>query len=123
MNSRLIKILDPNFKFDDDRGSLVQLVREGYSQFNIIFSKKDVLRGNHYHKYNKEAFYVINGKLKLTVSKDDVVEEHIFSKGDMFEVEPYVNHSFFYLEDTLLASMYSDGVELSDGTKDIWSDK
>ena len=117
----MIEILTPNFEYEDDRGKLVQLVREGFSQFNIIFSKAGVSRGNHYHKENQEAFYVISGQLALTAEKEGQVERYTFTKGDMFLVPPFVKHSFFYETDTLLASMYSNGVECSDGTKDIFT--
>ena len=43
-------------------------------------------------------------------------------KGDMFLVPPYVFHTFEYRENTLLVSMYSDGVELSETEKDIWTE-
>ena len=46
----LIQLMQPDFIFDDERGSLRQLVHEGYSQFNIVFSKKGVFRGDHYHR-------------------------------------------------------------------------
>lgn len=118
----LINILTPNFEFEDDRGKLVQLVREGYKQYNVIFSKENVERGNHYHKENNEAFYVITGKIVLKVEKDGISEEYEFSTGDMFEIPPYVVHSFYYIEDTWLASMYSNGVELADGKKDIYTE-
>ena len=118
----MIQILTPNFEFSDERGKLTQLVREGFSQFNIIFSKKDVLRGNHYHKENKEAFFVISGKFELTASLNGEEKTYIFEEGDMFLVPPFVNHSFYYLEDTLLASMYDIGVENPDGTKDIFTE-
>lgn len=116
----IINIIKPDFYFEDERGTLVQLVREGYKQINVIFSNKGVLRGNHFHKINKEAFYIISGKVKVSAEKGDIKEETIFSNGDMFEFEPNVNHSFEYLEDTWLVSMYSLGVELSDGRKDIY---
>ena len=51
----LIEILKPDFVFEDERGKLTQLVHDGYRQMNIIFSKKDVLRGNHYHKENRRT--------------------------------------------------------------------
>lgn len=117
----LIKIIEPDFKFKDERGDLVQLTRTGFKQFNYIFSKKDVIRGNHYHKKNNEAFYVISGKFTLNVKKDDIEETYTFKTGDMFLVPPFVIHSFIYLEDTLLNSMYDLGVENEDGTKDIYS--
>lgn len=117
----MIQILKPNFEFEDERGTLTQLVREGFSQFNIIFSKAGVSRGNHYHKENQEAFYVILGRLVLTAKKEGKTERYTFSQGDMFLVPPFVKHSFFYETDTLLASMYSNGVERPDGTKDIFT--
>ena len=119
----LIEILKPNYVFVDERGSLTQLVREGFSQYNIIFSHKGVLRGNHYHKVNREAFYVITGELKLSVSRGGVKEEYVFRAGDMFLLPPYVMHSFYYTEDTWLASMYDLGVERPYGTKDIFTEE
>lgn len=118
----LIELMKPDFIFDDERGSLRQLVHQGYSQFNIVFSKKGVFRGDHYHKENKEVFYVINGSFELAASKDGVVENYTFKEGDMFLVPPYVMHSFNYKEDSLLAAMYDLGVEHEDGTKDIYTE-
>ena len=115
----LIENIKPNFEFRDERGSLVQLVREGYKQFNVITSKKGVLRGNHYHRHNREAFYVVSGKFRLDAFLGDERESHEYSAGDMFVIPPMVVHSFSYLEDTLLVSMYSEGVEEKDGSKDI----
>ena len=116
----LIELLKPNFSFKDERGSLVQLVRKGYNQVNVIFSKKNVLRGFHFHKENNEAFYIISGSLRLSVSKDGVYEDYTFKAGDMFLIPPFVDHSFLFLEDTLKVSMYDIGVEKKDGTKDIF---
>ena len=123
----LINILKIDFEFNDDRGSLVQLVHEGYKQVNYIISKGGIVRGNHYHRYNTEAFYVIRGKFKLKVQAiiDGIaspdIEEHIFESGDIFSIPAYINHSFEYIEDTELISMYSDGVERPDGSKDLWN--
>lgn len=118
----MIEIVKPDFKYQDERGSLTQLVHEGFRQFNIIFSKKGVLRGDHYHKQNREAFFVISGSFELTVKTRYKQEMYRFKMGDMFLVPPYVLHSFYYLEDTLIASMYDIGVEYPDGSKDIWTD-
>ena len=120
----LIKIITPNFQYEDLRGRLVQLVRTGYCQVNIIESVAGATRGGHYHIQNREAFYVIGGKLKLTVWHLNVgtqKEEYEFSENAMFEIEPYTIHSFEFIEPTMLVSMYSMGVELADGTKDIYT--
>lgn len=116
----LVKILMPDFEFSDERGQLVQLIHEGFTQFNVIYSIKGTVRGNHYHKINREAFYIISGKLALELEKDGQREKHIFQAGDMFGVDPFVMHSFYYSEDTWLASMYDIGVELKNGGKDIY---
>lgn len=117
----MIKILQPDFCFEDDRGNLVQLVHEGYQQYNILFSKKGAERGSHYHKQNDEAFYVIMGTLHLKVMDQEEKEEtYIFQTGEMFMIPSFVTHSFSYDEDTFLASMYSNGVVNKDGTKDIY---
>ena len=41
----LIEIIKPDFVYEDQRGSLTQLVREGYSQVNVIASKGQCVRG------------------------------------------------------------------------------
>lgn len=118
----LIKLTKPDFIFENSAGSLKQLIRAGYKQVNVIFSNSGSIRGGHYHKLNDEAFYVINGAFKLSVSKEGMREEYEFKEGDMFIIPPMVSHTFEYTEDTLLVSMYSRGVELDDGTKDIITD-
>ena len=114
----MLKIIETDFHFEDERGTIDQLIHDGYKQINVITSKKGVVRGNHYHKLNNEAFYIVSGELKLTVG-NDVFK---FKTGDFFGIEPYDMHSFEYLKDTILVSMYSIGVELPDGTKDMYTE-
>ena len=118
----LIKFLEPNFIFVDERGLLIQLVRDGFKQVNYITAKKNNIRGGHFHKFNREAFFVISGKFDLDLSdlENEVQEKHTISAGEFFEIQPNVLHSFKFLEETQLISMYSSGVELKDGSKDIF---
>ena len=119
----LITYMEPDFRFENDSGLLIQLVRDGWKQFNVIFSKGGSIRGGHYHKYNSEAFYIISGSFKLKVWKEgEPAEEYLIRSGDMFRIDAYVFHTFEYLEDTHLVSMYSNGVELDENTKDIWTE-
>ena len=114
----MLKIKKTDFEFTDARGSIVQLIHGGYQQLNVITSKKGVVRGGHYHKQNEEAFYVISGSLEVAVNGDS----HRFAAGEFFGIEANDMHSFTFLEDTVLVSMYSNGVELEDGTKDIFTE-
>lgn len=121
MENKLVTILKPDFKFDDQRGSLVQLVHKGYKQFNVVTTHAGVFRGGHYHKLNREAFYVISGEFQLLLDKDGIHEEYTFKTGDMFEIEPYVLHGFNYVQESTLAAMYDIGVELPDGGLDSYT--
>lgn len=115
----LIDYLKPDFEFTDERGSLTQLVREGYSQINVVSSKAGVVRGGHYHVLNTEVFYVVSGTFALDVFLDGVREHYEMKQGDFFRVPPMTVHSFSYYEDTVLIGMYDRGVELENGKKDI----
>lgn len=117
----LIELLQPDFRFQDERGTLTQLVRAGFNQINVIESKSGALRGGHLHRQNREAFYIVHGSVTFTASDDNHEETYTFSDGDMFAVPPCVKHSFLFQTDTLLVSMYDQGVELPDGNKDIFA--
>ncbi len=121
----LIEVIKPDFEFTDNRGSLKQLVHKGWNQVNYITSVAGALRGNHYHKENVEAFYVISGEFKLIAESLDGKEheEYIMKAGDFFTVKPFVNHSFEYITNTQMISFYNKGVEGVGGTKDIFTPK
>lgn len=117
----LIEKLSPDFTFTDDRGTLTQIVSGGWGQINAVFTKAGAVRGRfHYHKENKEAFFMISGKVRVRAELDGEKEEYVFGAGDMFLINEYVRHDFMYLEDTYLVGMYSGCVERPDGTKDIY---
>ena len=119
--NEMIEILTPNFNHIDERGTLTQLVREGYKQVNVVTSKAGAKRGGHYHKINRETFYIIKGKIQVTVRLGDEEQIHYFGAGDMFLIPPLVMHYFTYLEDTTLIGLYDKGIELENGNKDIYA--
>lgn len=118
----LYKLLQPDFKHIDSRGGLIQLVNKGYQQINYIFSVRDAVRGKHYHKLNNEAFYIIKGVVQVYLKdiRSGVQDTIDVETGDMFLIPPYVLHTFRYIEDTELVSMYDIGVELGIGEMDIY---
>ena len=116
----LIERIKADFEHKDERGTLVQLVHGDYPQVNVITSKSGVMRGGHYHKQNTEAFYVAAGSCKVTACWHFEKECVVFTAGDFFRIGPHVVHDFEYLEDSVLVAMYSLGVELENGTKDIF---
>lgn len=118
----MIEILKPDFEFNDDRGKLLQLLHGDIAQVNYVESKPSSLRGGHYHKLNKETFYIIDGEVDVTLKKDGNEKSCSFRSGDMFSIEKNVIHSFDYKKFTTLIVTYDKGVELPDGTKDIYSE-
>lgn len=118
----LIEVIEPNFKNESDKGVLLQLVRNGWKQVNVVKYKKGVVSGGHYHRFNEECFFVVSGCLDLTVWNTEGIEEHYsFIEGDMFCIHKNVFHTLVYREDSVLVALYDLGVEMSDGTKDILS--
>lgn len=117
----LVSMLAPEFDLENEKGRLTQLVSAGWNQYNVITSLKGCIRGNHYHQMNKEAFYIIKGKIHLILEMDGRREDYIFKERDMFMILPYQIHTFEYLEETILVSMYDIGVELDGGKKDIYT--
>ena len=118
MSLYIIKKVD--FQHIDNRGSLTQLIHDGFKQINVLESKKGVERGSHFHKCSIEAFYVINGSVEVTLWDKTSKEVIVFEKGDFFEIHPFVLHNMLFLEDCLMVQMYDEPVENADGTKDIF---
>lgn len=118
----LIEFIKTDFEFKDDRGTITQLVHDGWKQVNYITTKAGVMRGNHYHKNNEEAFFIVSGEFDLElfdiVSKEK--EFHKIKQGDFFIIKRNLSHSFNFTKDTELISMYSNGVEEEKGM-DIYS--
>lgn len=116
----MLEKLKPDFFYEDQRGTLTQLVHDGWKQINVITSKKGEIRGNHYHKLNKERFFIVSGKVKVLLEKDNEKEESVFCANDMFEILPMYVHTLECIEDTIFISMYDKGVDSKAGKRDIY---
>jgi dTDP-4-dehydrorhamnose 3,5-epimerase-like enzyme len=110
----MIKFITPYFSHTDSRGSIKGLIQSGlWEEVNLIFSMKDTIRGGHYHKITKELFVVLSGKIEVTVQKvaegklDGEPSTVIANTGDVFLVEPLVNHTFRCIEDSQWMNLLS----------------
>ncbi len=119
----MLEILKPDFEFNDERGRLMQLIHGDCAQVNFVTSKPSSLRGGHYHKQNREIFFIIDGEVEVTVKKDGKEEAYLFRSGDMFAINKNVIHYFDYKKESSLIVVYDKGVENSDGTKDIYPEE
>lgn len=119
----LYNILQADFLCSDLRGQLVQLVHNGYQQINILESRKGAVRGGHYHKISKEAFFVVSGSVDVAFKREEEQEIVRFLKNDFFLIEPYTIHRMSFCEDCVLIALYDVPIEKEDGTKDIYSEE
>jgi dTDP-4-dehydrorhamnose 3,5-epimerase-like enzyme len=100
----LFSILPRYFEHSDARGSILGLINIGnWREMNLISSDADTVRGRHYHKSTLECFVILSGRIRVSFRRpnsDGTWEEASsdFVAGDVFIVEPLVEHTFYIQE-------------------------
>lgn len=94
-----------NPAFEDERGAIFDLIdKEKILHIGLILSKKNSIRGEHYHKKAKQITYVLSGKIMLTTKnvkqKSSNCQTIIMEAGDIATIPPMVIHSIKAIEDT-----------------------
>lgn len=107
-----MEIKRPEYIFKDDRGELAQIATGGpWRQLNILKRRAGSLGGGHYHKNTQEFFYVLKGKIEVSIF-DTTSGNHLkattFSKGDCFTIMPYEQHYMNFLTETVLVVLYTN---------------
>ncbi len=120
---RLYNIREVDFQHIDARGSLTQLIHNGFAQVNVLESKAGTKRGAHFHKVSVEAFFLIKGCVEVEFIGKEFNEKVFFKQGDFFEIHPYILHDMFFPEYCLMVQLYDKPVENEDGTKDIFMEE
>ena len=80
----------------DERGKLIEVFKiPGVGQVNYSTSKPGVIRGNHYHRRNKEKFLVVEGEAKITLRnrENNEIKEHHLSGDDPEIIEIPLNYT------------------------------
>lgn len=111
-------------KIGDKRGDLIVFLKHSQlpahkKQFGqiyfVTFSKKGVVRGNHYHKRWREWFGIVTGKLAVKlkdVKTGEEVELTLTARKTKYvrlETGPNVAHAFKSLTRTAALLNYADG--------------
>lgn len=101
----MFRLIQPYFCHDDDRGVIRGVVNFGvWQEINYVASSADMVRGNHYHRETEELFFVLQGRIRVTLQRVEDghlaghMEEFIVGEGAIFMVETRVNHIFHILE-------------------------
>lgn len=100
----------PLEKHTDQRGLLVQNdypeLKDKFKHFLVSFSEPGIIRGNHYHKYKIEWFYVIKGTAKLVLEHIETKEQQTMTiseeKPELVEMIPNFAHAIHNIGDTEL---------------------
>lgn len=114
--------LESYFSFEDERGGILGVTQgQPWKEVNFIDSKKNTVRGMHYHKKTRECFFIIKGEILVTIEdiRSGKKNEFTASEKDIFIVDPFEMHTFKMQEDSKWINMLSEPLE--DGeAKDIY---
>ena len=105
----MIQFFSPYKTFKDPRGFFEGIVNtKSWQEINYFSTLKNQIRGNHYHQFTDELFYIIDGKIKIVVRSvlksgklDDNIEEFYAKKGDIFIIEKMTHHYFEIITDSI----------------------
>lgn len=118
-------------KFSDKRGELIVFLKKGelpnkkrtFGQiYFVTFSKKGIVRGNHYHKKWTEWFGIVEGKVEVVLEDVKTKERSTFifdSKADKYvrlNIGPNIAHSFKSLSKYAALLNYADSEWSSNDT-------
>lgn len=100
--------------FVDERGSIWDfLTDENIHHVGFLISKKNSIRGKHYHKEQMQHTLVLKGKLKIVtknlLDENAPIEELILNEMEMVLFPPYCYHSLEALEDSRCLVLTSKG--------------
>lgn len=113
-----IKVRHVKPEFTDERGFISRLVNDDSLNFRAVLyikSRKDAVRGNHYHKKDYHYVYCLSGKFKY--SEKDVrkprskVESVILKPGDLVLSRPMMAHSMKFLENSVFLAITTESRE------------
>ena len=84
-----------------------------FIKFNIsigldnFYTKENQIRANHYHKKTDELFIILEGKIKITLTKvlpngdlDKNSSYYSITKNDVFVIEKMTHHTFEIIEES-----------------------
>lgn len=108
--------------YKDRRGYLLNILDKGFSSCIEIFSKKNSIRANHYHKKDQHFAYILKGKILFFYrdrKKNSKLNYRIVKKGDLFFTTFQQDHMAYFLEDTHFLAFSSRKRSKFDYEKDL----
>jgi nucleoside-diphosphate-sugar epimerase/2-polyprenyl-3-methyl-5-hydroxy-6-metoxy-1,4-benzoquinol methylase/dTDP-4-dehydrorhamnose 3,5-epimerase-like enzyme len=107
-NNEKIEIGTDNFV--DNRGIISNYYFDDtINMIGYVESKKETVRGNHYHPIQTQKCLLVKGKFisvtKDLMNPDAVIETRIINEGDLSIIPPHVSHTMVFLEDSIFLNL------------------
>lgn len=102
--------------FEDARGIIRDIfVGESKEHITLITTKKDGVRGNHYHKVSQQSDYLVSGKMRVLGQKigESDIHDIIWNQGEVIDWDVNEVHEFIALEDSVFIT-FVNGVRGGD---------
>ena len=109
-------------KFIDDRGLIADIIyNKNINHIAYITTKKNAVRGNHFHKKTAQYTFIVDGKIEYFSKKKSKKKtiKTILKKGDLILAKPNEIHAFKTLSKNSLMLAFSVGIR---GGKDYEKD-
>jgi quercetin dioxygenase-like cupin family protein len=94
--------------FEDERGRIQTLVEGGIQSVQIITSKANTVRANHYHRSDSHFMYVVEGCMRYyhrPVGDKSSPALLLVRAGEMVFTPPLVEHAVEFPEDTVFLNI------------------
>ena len=94
--------------FEDARGIIQTLVEGGVHSVQIITSKANTIRANHYHRTDSHYMYMIKGAMKYfhrPAGDKSPPTWLLVSAGQMVYSPPMVEHAVEFVEDSVFVNI------------------
>ena len=89
--------------FKDKRGWLKKILNGNFSSCIEVYSKKNSIRANHYHKKDKHFIYIISGEILYFYrnrKKNDKTKFKLMKKNDLFFTPAMQEHMTYFTKNT-----------------------
>lgn len=94
--------------FEDARGVIQTLAEGGVHSVQIITSKANSIRANHYHRTDSHYMYIVSGAMKYyhrPVNDKSAPTWLLVTAGQLVYSPPMVEHAVEFVEDTVFLNI------------------
>lgn len=100
--------------FEDERGTILDLLVTQLDSVTRIYTRKGHIRGNHIHRQTTQWTYILEGQLLIRTGSRERSRDTIYEPGDLACEPPGVAHAWKALMNTEVL-VFTQGPRSGDG--------